>query len=679
MNNPLLDAEGLPPFSRIRPEHVAEALDATLERNRRELDIILDRDGLPDFDSAIVPIEAMQERLHRTWSPVSHLQMVANTEALREAYNDCLPKLSRYSTELGQNERLYQLYKQVADQLDESADAARKTLLDHALRDFHLAGVDLPKEQKARFKQVMEELSGLQAKFEHNVLDSMAAWDHHEVSEHRLSGIPAAVKAAARVTAEQQGKDGWVLQLDQPTYVAVITHADDERLRRDFYEAWVTRASDQGPIGGQFDNTRVMEDIMALRHEAAQLVGYDNFAAYALASRMASSVQEVGDFLDHLAAVSKPAAERELQELEAWAGQPLNAWDIAYFSEQLRRERFSISDEELRPYFPLERVMDGLFEVMHKLYGLRAVEQAEVDSWQPEVRYYALLNEAGREVGSFFMDLYARRNKRSGAWMDECLLRTDINGVQQLPVAHLVCNLTKPADGKPTQLSHDEIVTLFHEFGHTLHHLLTRVNFPSVTGINGVPWDAVELPSQFMENFAWDPNVVRKMSRHIETGAALPEDLLAKLQASRVFQSGLQMVRQIEFALFDWRIHAEYDTTKGPRIREILREVREKVAVIEAPGFSRIANSFSHVFGGGYAAGYYSYKWAEVLAADAYAAFEEHGVFDRQVADRFRHSILEIGGTRDIADAFREFRGRAPRIEPLLAQAGIRTLPPDNS
>ncbi|NND54538.1 MAG: M3 family metallopeptidase, partial [Gammaproteobacteria bacterium] len=492
-------------------------------------------------------------------------------------------------------------------------------------------------------------------------------------------GIPQAVLDLGKANAEAEGKDGWVLRLDQPTYVAVMTYADDDRLRQDFYTAWVTRASDQGPVAGQFDNTHVMEDIMGLRHEAANIVGFKNFAEYALASRMAADVDEVTDFLHHLATVSRPSAEQELADLEAWVGRKLEPWDIGYYSEKLRLDRFSISDEELRPYFPLPRVMDGLFQVMEKLYGLQARERHDVDRWQPEVQYYALVTESGEEVGGFFMDMYARPDKRPGAWMDECVLRKRSNGSVQLPVAHLVCNCTKPADGKPAQLSHDEIVTLFHEFGHTLHHLLTRVDYPSVSGTNGVPWDAIELPSQFMENFAWDPDVVRGMSKHVDTGAQLPDELLDKLQASRVFQSGLQMVRQVEFSLFDWRIHAEYDPTKGPRFREILNEVREQVSVIRPPSFSRFANSFAHVFGGGYAAGYYSYKWAEVLAADAFSAFQERGVFNREVADSFRENILEVGGTRDIGEAFRSFRGRAPRIEPLLAQAGINTVPPDNS
>jgi len=680
MSNPLLESHGLPPFSQIRPKHVEAALDKALEQNRQSLEDLLESNQQPDFDTAILPLEELHERLHRVWSPVSHLQMVANSEALREAYNRCLPKLSRHSTEVAQDERLYRLYKTVDEQQQNAEPGGpRKMMLQHALRDFHLAGVDLPKDKKARFKQVMEDLSGLQAKYEHNVLDSMSAWEHHEISEERVSGIPLAVLDSARANAEAQGKDGWVLRLDQPTYVAILTYADDDRLRRDFYEAWVTRASDQGPVNGQHDNTRIMEDIMALRHEAANLVGFSNYAEYALASRMANNVEEVTDFLLHLATVSKPAAERELADLEAWVGRPLEPWDIGYYSEKLRLERFSISDEELRPYFPLPRVMDGLFRVMEKLYGIKAQERQGIDVWQPEVHYYALINGDGCEIGGFFMDLYARPDKRSGAWMDECILRKQTNNEVQLPVAHLVCNFTKPSGDNPAQLSHDEIVTLFHEFGHTLHHLLTRVAYPSVSGINGVPWDAVELPSQFMENFAWDPDVVRGMSKHVDSGETLPEELLEQLQASRVFQSGLQMVRQVEFSLFDWRIHSEYDPSRGPRFREILNEVRDHVSVIKPPRFSRFANSFSHVFGGGYAAGYYSYKWAEVLAADAFAAFEERGVFDRGVADSFRENILEVGGTRDIGEAFKAFRGRSPRIEPLLAQAGIDTLPPNNS
>ena len=671
MTNPLLKEQGLPLFSQIEPEHVEAALDQTLQRNRDELAQILDRATAPDFSATITPLEEMGDRLHRVWSPVSHLQMVASTDEMRDVYNACLPKLSRYGTELAQNEALFKLYKAVDSTFDESDVTPEKRLLEHALRDFHLAGVDLPAEQKTQFKQVMEDLSQLQAKFEQNLLDAMKAWSKHVTDEDMLSGIPEAVIDAARTAAAEQDIEGWVLNLDQPTYVAVLTHADNAELREEFYAAWVTRASDQGPAAGQFDNSAVMEDLLRLRHEAANLVGFGNFADYALASRMAGTTQEVSEFLQHLAEVSGPVAKQELKELEDWVGRKLSPWDVGYYSEKLRLERFSISDEELRPYFPLSRVMDGLFQVMTRLYGIRAEANSDVDLWEPEVLYYTLIDASGEVVGSFYADLYARRNKRSGAWMDECLIRKKLDINLQAPVAHLVCNYTKPSDGKPTLLSHDEIVTLFHEFGHTLHHLLTRIDYPSVAGINGVPWDAVELPSQFMENFAWSPDVIRSMSQHVTTGEALPDELLEKLEASRVFQSGMQMARQLEFSMFDWRMHAEYDPQQGGRIQSILDEVHNQVGVMPLPEYNRFANSFAHVFGGGYAAGYYSYKWAEVLAADAFSAFQEAGLFDQQTAEKFRRNILEVGGAVDIAEAFKAFRGRPPKIEPLLAQAGI--------
>ncbi|HJP05103.1 MAG: oligopeptidase A [Chromatiales bacterium] len=671
MTNPLLAEGGLPSFSQIQPDHVEPALDETLRRNREELEQLLASEVEPDFVTAIAPLEEMQDRLHRTWAPVSHLQMVKTSDELREVYNRCLPKLARYATEMAQDKRLFRLYKTVNDKLDGANNTPEGKLLEHALRDFRLAGVDLPDEQKKQFGKIMEALSQVQAKFEQNLLDSMAAWSRHETDEKKLCGIPAAVLDAAQTAAADQDMEGWLLLLDQPTYIGVITHADDASLRKDFYTAWVTRASDQRSGSNEFDNTGLMEEIMGLRHKAAKLVGFDNYANYALASRMAGSVAEVTKFLGQLAKIAKPVAINEFNELQAWTGRELQAWDVAYYSEKLRLKNFSISDEELRPYFSLERIMDGLFQVMQQLYGLTAREEQDVDRWQPEVRYYSLINDQNEPVGSFFIDLYARRNKRSGAWMDECVLRKRSNSGVQLPVAHLVCNFTCPAEDKPALLTHEEIVTLFHEFGHTLHHLLTRVDYPSVSGINGVPWDAVELPSQFMENFAWDPDVVRNMSSHFETGEPLPDDLLLKLQASRVFHSGIQMVRQIEFSLFDWRIHSEYDPERGAHIRETLAEVRKSWSVIETPEFSRFENSFAHVFGGGYAAGYYSYKWAEVLAADAFAAFREVGLFDRGVANRFRETILEVGGTADIGTAFQAFRGRAPQIEPLLEQAGI--------
>lgn len=671
MTNPLLEERGLPRFSQIQPDQIEAALDATLDRNRAELQALLARDDAPSFDNAVLSLEEMHERLHRVWAPVRHMQMVASSDLLRSAYNNCLPKLSRYSTEIAQNEELFRLYQQVKESLGDSAGQEESSLLEHALRDFHLAGVDLPADKKARFGEVMEELSQLQAKFEQNLLDSMSGWSHHEKDADAISGIPEPVLKVAQGNAAEKDTEGWLFRLDQPTYVAVITHADNRELREIFYRAWVTRASANGPGGSAYDNAPLLEDIMRLRHEAALLIGYNNFAEYALANRMAASVKEVADFLMHLAELSRGAAEKEYRELNEWAGIELQAWDVAYYAEKLCLERFSISDEELRPYFPLPRVLDGLFDVLQQLYGVTVKEKDDVDRWQPAVRYFALHDPTGAEIGGFYIDLYSRPNKRSGAWMDECVLRKGYSKDKQLPVAHLVCNFTEPADDKPALLSHDEVVTMFHEFGHTLHHMLTRVNYPSIAGISGVPWDAVELPSQFMENFAWDPAVVRKMSGHYETGKPLPEELLNKLEKSRVFHSGLAMVRQIEFALFDWRIHAEYDPAEGARIREIHSEVRDKVSVIPMPEYNHFENSFSHVFGGSYAAGYYSYKWAEVLAADAFAAFQEAGLFDQVVADSFRTHILEVGGSVDIAKAFEAFRGRPPEIESLLKQDGI--------
>ncbi|TDJ46428.1 MAG: M3 family peptidase, partial [Gammaproteobacteria bacterium] len=651
---------------------------------RAELDTLLDAaeaDGVPDFAAAILPLENLADRLHQVWSPVSHLHAVTNSPELRAVYNDCLPELARYQTEIGQNQRLFRLYAQVA--AGTPAEPAARSLLEHALRDFRLSGVHLPDDEKRRFGEAMEELTQLQAKFEQNVLDAMAAWTHIETDRAKLDGIPDTVLEQADATARAAGVEGWLLRLDQPTYLAVLTHAENRDLRYRFYRAWSTRASDRATTPenglvdeaaappGDFDNSQVIEAILALRHETAALVGYENFSAYSLESKMAGSVAEAQEFLEDLGRKSHHTALAELEELERFAGQGLAAWDIAFYSERLRHERFTVSDEQLRPYFPLTRVLSGLFAVVEKIYGVTVQPIANVDAWHSDVRFYRLFDEDGAELGGFYTDLFARPNKRAGAWMDDCISRKLIDKSLQLPVAHLVCNFAAPTQSTPCLLTHNDVLTLFHEFGHTLHHLLTRVDYPSVAGISGVPWDAVELPSQFMENFAWEPAVVTMISGHYETGAPLPENILDRLRASRVFQAGLQMARQLEYSLFDLRLHAEYDPREGAGLSALLDDVRKTVAVIRQPDFNRYPHAFSHIFGGGYAAGYYSYKWAEVLAADAWSAFETHGIFDRDIANRFRRTILEIGGTRQIADAFAEFRGRAPSIEPLLAQSGI--------
>jgi oligopeptidase A len=670
MDNPLLGQEPLPPFARIRPEHVEPGVRELLERSRVRIEQLAAVDK-PTFATVIEPLEELAHRVSRTWSPVSHLNAVLNSDALRTGYNACLPLLSAYQTDLSQSEPLYRAYKTIAEQEGEALAPVQRQVIDHALRDFRLAGVGLDPQRKERFKAVMLELTQLQAKFEENVLDATNGWNYHVSDASELRGLNSSLVEQARKRGHEQRIEGWLLTLDQPTYVAVVTDAESEKLRKAFYEAWTTRASDQGPNGGRWNNAGVMDDILRLRHEAARLLDFNNYAEYALSTRMAHSVDEVMKFLLELADTARAAALKEFQELEAFAGHKLSPWDVGFYAERMQRERYSVSQEEMRPYFPLPHVLTGLFEVATRLFGVKIHERQGMPVWHSDVRFFEIENAQGQQIGSFYLDAYARANKRSGAWMDECVGRKRLNTGSALPVAYLVCNFLPPSENKPALLTHDDVLTMFHEFGHGLHHLLTRVDYPSLAGINGVAWDAVELPSQFLENYAWHPDVLRKISSHVETGASLPEQTQTRLIATRSFHAGLQMMRQLEFALFDFRMHAEYDPAKGGRVLEVLREVREKVAVVPVPEWNRFPNSFGHIFAGGYAAGYYSYKWAEVLAADAFAAFEENGVFDHRTADRFLDSILTRGGSRDALEAFIEFRGRRPDVRPLLKQHGI--------
>jgi oligopeptidase A len=670
MTNPLLTDAPLPAFRTIQASHVEPAIRQLLEQNRAAIAALLEA-GADRWDTLVVPLERMHHRLAKAWSPVGHLNGVMNGDELRAAYNACLPLLTAYHTELGQNAQLCAAYQAVADREGPALGAEQRKVVENALRDFRLAGVSLPADRKQRFGEVMERLATAQAKFDENVLDATQAWSRHVTEEGDLQGLPANALRRARDAAVAAGQEGWLLTLDAPTYQAVLTHAVNEGLRREFYEAWVTRASDRGPHAGRWDNTPLMAEILALRHEAAGLVGFASFAEYSLATKMARDPAEVIEFLQRLAQVSRPAASREFAELEQFAGRQLAAWDVAFFSERLKNERLQVSEEALRPYFPLPRVLAGLFTVLGRLYGVRIVANPAVEVYHPDVRYFDVLDRDGEPRGGFFLDLYARPKKRGGAWMDECVGRIRLGGTSALPIAYLVCNFTPPVGEQASLLTHHDVLTLFHEFGHGFHHLLTRVSVPSVAGINGVPWDAVELPSQFMENFAWRDEVLPLISSHVETGEALPHEMLARLQASRTFQAGMQTVRQLEFALFDFRLHAEYLPGQPPRIADTLAEVREMVAVVRPPEFNRFPHSFQHVFSGGYAAGYYSYKWAEVLSADAFGAFEERGVFDVATARRFRDSILERGGSRDAMEAFVEFRGRKPEIEPLLRQLGL--------
>ncbi len=659
----------LPAFSAIRADQVEPQIRALLEQNRAELEALLES-GANTWDSLVVPLEEMQHRLSRTWSPIGHMNGVVNSDELRSAYNACLPLLTTWHTELAQNEQLYRAYERILENEGERLNAAQRKLLENALRDFRLAGVALPPEQKARFKAVMEQLATLQSKFDENVLDATNAWSRHVRDERELAGLPEPIVERARSAAQERNEEGWFFTLDAPNYVAVIMHAEAESLRREFYTAWVTRASDQGWSPERWDNSDLMAQILELRRELAALVGFESYAEYSLATKMATSVAEVRTFLEELATKARPVARRELDELERFAGRTLNAWDVSFYGERLKQQRFDLSEEALRPYFPLDKVLHGMFKVAESLYDVRIVARAGVDVYHPDAAFYEILNADGTLRGGFFVDLYARPKKRGGAWMDECVGRKHLGNEQALPIAYLVCNFMPPAGSKPSLLTHSEVVTMFHEFGHGLHHMLTRVDYPSIAGINGVAWDAVELPSQFMENFAWRPEVLPLISGHVDTGEPLPAAELERLLGTRTFQAGMQTVRQLEFALFDLRIHSE-KPKDSQDIMRILDEVRRHVAVVVPPPFNRFAHSFQHIFSGGYAAGYYSYKWAEVLAADAFSAFEEEGIFNAQVSRRFLASILEQGGSRDAMDAFVEFRGRKPEIEPLLRQLGL--------
>jgi oligopeptidase A len=682
--NPLLKPGVLPAFSAIKPEHVEPAIRELLASQRRALSAA-ERVATPDLDW-LRDLERISVEIDRVWGPVYHLNSVVSSPPLRDAFNRCLPLVTEFGTELGQNTALYRHF----DTLQASVGPARpveQQLIANALRDFRLGGVTLEGAARDRFREVMQQLAAKQATFEQNVMDATDAFEHRETNAQALAGLPEFVLDRARALATERGFEGWCLRLDPPTYQTVLAHAESPALREKYYQAWVTRASDQGPHAGRWDNSQLIEDIMALRHEAAQLVGFKTFAEYSLATKMAESPQRVIEFLRDLARRSLDVAREELSQVSAYAGRRLESWDVPFYTERLKQEKLEIAEEELRPYFPLPRVLDGLFALCGRLFDLNVAEAARPDVWHDSVRYYELRRADGTLVGSFFTDLFARPNKRGGAWMGGCVSRANLNGHTQLPVAHLVCNFNAPAGdagmdarGRATQgtvadapslLTHSEVVTLFHEFGHTLHHVLTEVDYPSVAGTNGVAWDAVELPSQFLENYCWRPEILAEIGRHYLTGEPLPRAKIDTLNRSRTFLAALGMVRQIEFALFDFRLHDEYQPARGSRVQEILAEVRKEVAVIEPPAYNRSAHSFGHIFAGGYAAGYYSYKWAEVLAADAFAAFEESGVFDRTTADRFRRAVLATGGSRKALEAFVEFRGRQPTLDALLRQSGI--------
>ncbi len=675
--NPLLELTELPAFDRIRPEHVEPAVDQALADVRTEIENLLQAGPPWNRDNTLAPLELALNRLHRVWSPVSHLNAVMNSDALRTAYNACLPKLSALETELGQHKGLYRAVNAIANSKEFSTlDPACRQSIRHRLRDFRLMGIELSEDEQARFKEIQQRLSELQSRFQENLLDATHGWKKIITDESLLSGLPESALELARQHAENENAQGWLFTLDFPSYFPVVAYADNRALREELYTAYMTRASDTGPNAGQWDNTALMDEILMLRHKSARLLGFTSYAEYSLATKMADSPAQVLQFLNELAGHSHASARNEMNILREFAREQgadytLQAWDVPYWSEKLRRQQHDLSQEMLKPWFPHTRVIKGLFDVVERLYGLRISERDGVPVWHTDVRFFDIHDAGGTLRGSFYLDLYARSNKRGGAWMDDCASRLMIGEQQQAPVAYLTCNFTPPVGERPALLTHDEVTTLFHEFGHGLHHMLTRVDYPSVSGINGVAWDAVELPSQFMENWCWEREPVNLISSHIETGEPLPDDLFERLRGARNFQSAMQMVRQLEFAMFDMRIHDEYQPGKGARIYEILDQVRAQVAVVPVPDFNRFAHGFSHIFGGGYAAGYYSYKWAEVLSADAYSLFEETGVFNRESGRRFLENILEQGGSADPMQLYRQFRGREPEIHALLRHSGL--------
>lgn len=678
MTNPLLTPFSLPPFSAIKPEHVVPAVTAALDECRATVERVVAQPGPYTWQNLCQPLAEADDRLGRIFSPVSHLNSVKNSPELREAYEGVLPLLSEYGTWVGQHAGLYQAYRSLKDSPEFAAlSLAEQKAVDNALRDFELSGIGLPSDKQKRYGEISARLSEIGAAYSNNVLDATMGWSKLITEESELAGMPESALAAAKALAEAKQQQGWLLTLDIPSYLPVMTYCDNQALREEMYRAYSTRASDQGPNAGKWDNGPLIEEELALRHEIAQLLGFGSFAEKSLATKMAESTDQVIGFLNDLADRAQPQGQRELTQLREFAQQhygvsDLQPWDITWYAEKQKQHLYTISDEQLRPYFPEQRALSGLFEVIRRVYGLRAAERHDVEVWHPEVRFFDLFDGDDQLVGSFYLDLYAREHKRGGAWMDDCVGRMKkSDGSLQKPVAYLTCNFNRPVGDMPALFTHDEVVTLFHEFGHGLHHMLTQIDTAGVSGINGVPWDAVELPSQFMENWCWEPEALAFISGHYETGEPLPQALLEKMLAAKNYNAAMFILRQLEFGLFDFRLHAEYQPEKGARVLDILQDVKKKVAVMPSPSWGRFPHAFSHIFAGGYAAGYYSYLWADVLAADAWSRFEEEGIFNRETGQSFLDNVLSRGGSEAPMALFKRFRGREPQIDAMLKQYGI--------
>lgn len=680
-DNPLLKSSGLPLFSEVKPEHLLPAVKASIEKCRSVIErVCKEHKDDATWDNAIAPIEEADDAFSKVWGVASHLNGVQNTPEFRKAYDESLSEVSEYSSWVGQYKPLYDLMKSI-----KSSDAfslltkAQQRSIKKTIRDFVLSGVDLPADKQQRYAEIFTELSQLETAYANNVLDATHNYVLHITDEEDLKGLPTGVRSLAKAEAKRRELDGWVFTLDFPSYRPFITYSEKRELREKIYKAYVTRASEYGENPDKWDNAPLMEKILKLRHELALLLGYRSYADYSLVTKMAQSPEQVLDFLYDLADKSLSQGKQEMEDLRAFAkeqGQDtLEPWDVSFYAEKLRQAKYAYDTEATRRYFPVSKVIAGLFECTTRLYKVTFRPHLGVDVWNDEVRFYDVYDEFGSCIGSFFMDLYARQGKRGGAWMDECLTRRyRADGLLQLPVAYVECNFTPPVNSRESQLTHDEVVTVFHEFGHALNQLLTRIDVPDVSGINGVPWDAVELPSQFNENFAWQEEVLNFLSSDVITGKPMPKNMLDALIKAKNFESAMAMLRQLEFAIFDMRIHLEYDEAKGGRIQEILHEVKERVAVVPQYDHDRFANAFTHIFAGGYAAGYYSYKWAEVLAADAFKRFEEEGLFTSTAGRDFKNCVLAVGGSEDAMESYIAFRGRKPSVDALLELSGIETV-----
>jgi oligopeptidase A len=678
MTNPLLQKTSLPQFSKIKPEHVKPAVEQAIKDCKTVIANVLANNTQFTWANLVTPIDEVNDVLGKLWSPISHMNSVVNSDNLRDAYESCLPLLSEYGTFVGQHAGLFAAYQQLNDSAAFKAlNTAQQKVISNTLKDFKLSGIALNEQDKKRYGEISTRLSELSSTFGNNILDATQAFSVNITDEADLTGLPESAKEAAQALAQAQEKTGWLFTLDIPSYLPLMIYCDNKALREKMYRAYVTRASEIGPNGGEYDNSPIMAELLSLRHEISNLLGFNSFADKSLATKMANNSHEVLGFLEDLAVKSKAQGEQDLVEVTAFAKQnfaqsDLQAWDLPYYSEKLKQERYAISDEELRPYFPESKVVAGLFEVVHRLFGLNISERKGVDTWHKDVKFFDVFDSKQQRRGSFYLDLYARSKKRGGAWMDDCVGRRELaNGDIQYPVAYLTCNFNGPVGDKPALFTHDEVVTLFHEFGHGIHHMLTQINAAGVSGIDGVPWDAVELPSQFLENWCWQPEALAFISGHYQTDEALPQNMLDKMLAAKNFQSAMQMIRQLEFSLFDFKMHAEYSSEKGDQIQQVLNKVRQDYAVIKAPEFNRFQHSFGHIFAGGYAAGYYSYKWAEVLSSDAFSRFENEGIFNQSVGHDFLTNILEMGGSKEPSELFKTFRGREPKIDALLRHSGI--------